>query len=95
MAELFKVYTFGGRTHWAKARRPTNFLGQEVPLPEDTTAEDWWHWRSICGRDITGKITESSAILAGQEVDCAQCLRAFEKGTRDYQKLAERFGVDG
>lgn len=91
MAELHKVYTYAaGKTHWAVARRVEELAA--VSTPEQLTPAEWWYWRAICGKDLVGRSTESSSVLADYDVDCRSCVRTLKRSAEVYQKLVERFG---
>lgn len=92
MAELHKVYTYSaGKTHWAVARRVQELAA--VATEDELKPAEWWYWRSICGKDLVGRSTESSPILAGYDVDCQSCIRTLKRSQEVYAKLAERFGA--
>lgn len=74
------------KTHYARARRED--LARTLP-PEDVTAENWFHWRSVCGRDLIGLALPDDDDLP---VTCDQCLSIFERDRRRYAELVERWG---
>jgi hypothetical protein len=88
---LFSVINYGKDTwhvHYAKARLPEDMYGRPV-VPESDfqlTAEDWWHWRSLCGKDLIARSIED------RPVDCRACIKAYEAGRKKAEELAARFG---
>jgi hypothetical protein len=72
------------KIHYATARREDL---AKVMDPEDVTAENWYHWHTLCGRDLIGH------SLPAEEVNCASCLKAFERARRIYSDLSARLGV--
>lgn len=86
---LYPVINYGASrwvVHYAKGRLPKDFLGNEVNPEPGVKAEEWWYWRSLCGKDLIARVTES------HPVDCQTCLKAYEKGQRQAAELVERFG---
>jgi hypothetical protein len=85
---LHKVINYGKPmwvVHWAKASNEE--LAKRLPA-EDVTADTWWHWRSLCGKDLIAHLV----TIEEYEVSCKACLRAYEKGKRQAEELAARFG---
>lgn len=85
---LYPVINYGQSrwvVHYAKGRIPKDFLGRDI-VPDEVTAEEWHYWRSLCGKDLIARVTESNPV------DCQTCLKAYEKGQRQAAELVERFG---
>lgn len=81
---LHTVINYGNyKVHWAKARRED--LAKALP-PEELTVENWWHWQTLCGKELIGRVTED------YPVDCKACAKSYEKGQRQAAALIERFG---
>lgn len=79
---LFRVLNYG-RTryvvHWAKAGNEE--LAKRLPA-EDVNPEDWWHWRTLCGRDLIGR-----NVGEDYPVDCTTCLRSADRIAREIARL--------
>jgi hypothetical protein len=87
MPKLFNVYVYDpGITHYALARRED--LAKMLP-PEDVTPENWWHWKSVCGKEIIAHVTDWPAT---QTVNCQRCIASLEKAKRTVAELRARFG---
>lgn len=87
---IHKVVNYDNwKIHYATARRED--LAKTL-LPEDVTPEAWWHWRTLCGKDLIAHAVEGT--LGDGPVSCAACLRSFETAQRTYTGLAQRFGVE-
>lgn len=71
------------KIHYARGRRED--IAATLP-PEDVTAENWWHWRTLCGRDLIGRKTD-------EDVNCARCIKSIERARKTYAELEERLGV--
>ena len=85
MARLFRVYVHeSGITHYALARRED--LAEALPA-EDVTSENWWHWKTVCGREVIAHTGEY-----GLAPLCKQCVDAMERARRTVAELRARFG---
>lgn len=83
---LFKVINYDSwKVHYATARRED--LAQGLP-PEEVTADSWFHWKTVCGRELIGHASED------HEVNCLACLKAVERAARTYADLNARLGVE-
>jgi hypothetical protein len=81
----FRVVNYDSwKVHYATARREDLAKAMD---PADVTAESWYHWRTLCGRDLIGHASEDN------EVNCGSCLKAFERARRIYSDLSARLGV--
>ena len=86
---VHKVINYdSGLIHWARASNDE--LAKRLP-PEDVTLETWWHWRSICGKDLIARATEET-MYVGDNVTCRACIKAYEAGRKKAEELAARFG---
>lgn len=87
MAKLFAVYVYdSGITHYALARRED--LAKLYP-PEDVTADNWWHWKTVCGHEVIAHLPPGPAVA---EVNCKRCRVALETARRTVAGLRSRFG---
>lgn len=85
MAKLFPVYVYdSGITHYALASDAQ--LAARLPA-ELVTPDNWWHWRTVCGREIVAHVT-----VLNDTVNCQRCLAALDKARRTVAELRARFG---
>jgi hypothetical protein len=83
---IYKIINYdSGKVHYARAARGDI---ARMMAAEDVSAESWYHWRTVCGRELIGHSIDQEL-----PVSCTRCVRGFEKAQKTYADLNERFGV--
>lgn len=81
---LYRVTTNNGLVvHIAKAAR------QDIAArldPEDVTPDSWFHWRTVCGKELIGH------RMIGYDANCTRCVKALENAQKTVADIRERFG---